>query len=718
MRFQPECDDSGEDEGAPLLPSETVKLSSRNAAAPSWSTRIFMLALGILCGVLAQQHGTSLLSRCVQFLASKNTVRGSINGKPVAWQPTAADWDLRDGRHDDDEGDLRKALEADRKSATGKSGPHTPLPPLPQPPLEKAPLRSVERSGAGAAGSGMPGAVALGNASLDQALFDWLEAHHTAPCDWNTPVWFAPFSPNGIGNKVMSMVMAFHVALMGGKRLVATDWPPSTLRTEYPLDELFRPSACQRLFDADAATRTPIKKCTTIACPLRTASNFARGSTQPHWAHQTDSFLNVPAVWSHLSWQQWWRAITQYLVRPGPKLLRGLAGSLARTSMHLSRPLPHALVAVPPEAAADAASAPNQPIGFADSFARGVGVWRDVPRPLIGAHVRVGDGCWDSKRGGCKYVTAFSDVVRLLQQAGLTGGTIFLATDNETIANQALAAPPDGFVVATLREDRRAVQASHGRREGDDMLHLQLLDLALLSQADVLAGVFGSTFIKTALQLGHAAEYVSLDGLPWCPLLRCYWGWRDLCHNCEACDNHGGVGEACVNMGYHTPVGLNNALHRGGPERRPFRAFMGTILEHNKCEHFSEHPLRGRPVVGSVWAPLLPPQPAGLPSRVCAKRASNGKCECGFVRYVGVDNIAHSRDVHARRTLRATSLEGCESACCAVRECHSSVWRANTSTCVAALTNEKGVRKEDRCWHPMEGPHAISSLRAAGAWER
>ena len=41
--------------------------------------------------------------------------------------------------------------------------------------------------------------------------------------------------------------------------------------------------------------------------------------------------------------------------------------------------------------------------------------------------------------------------------------------------------------VATLREDRRQVQRSHGRREGDAMLHLQLLDLALLSQAASLA---------------------------------------------------------------------------------------------------------------------------------------------------------------------------------------------------------------------------------------
>jgi hypothetical protein len=73
------------------------------------------------------------------------------------------------------------------------------------------------------------------------------------------------------------------------------------------------------------------------------------------------------------------------------------------------------------------------------------------------------------------------------------------------IAQQAVASAVPGFDVISLGEDRHAVEKSHARgdrrREGDELLHLQLLDLALLSQADVLAGVFGSTFVKTALQV-------------------------------------------------------------------------------------------------------------------------------------------------------------------------------------------------------------------------
>ena len=50
-----------------------------------------------------------------------------------------------------------------------------------------------------------------------------------------------------------------------------------------------------------------------------------------------------------------------------------------------------------------------------------------------------------------------------------------------------MATPLEGFDVLMLAEDRAAVSRSHmrgeRRREADELLHLQLLDLALLSQA-------------------------------------------------------------------------------------------------------------------------------------------------------------------------------------------------------------------------------------------
>lgn len=388
-----------------------------------------------------------------------------------------------------------------------------------------------------------------------------------------------------------------------------------------------------------------------------------------------------------------------------------------------------------------------------------------LPRPLIGAHVRVGDGCWDSKRGGCKYVKRFDDIVSALRAEGFKSGTIFLATDNVTIAQQALEHPPTGFLVATLREDRKKVQKSHGKREGDDMLHLQLLDLALLSQTEILAGVFGSTFIKAALQLGSAAQYISLDTFHWCPLLRCYWFWQDMCHNCDMCSNLGGVGETCAGREYHTPFGLDRVMssHRQGrpePTRASFFRFMDVIARGSHCRPFAYHPL-GRagsrsqwPVVGSMYATPLPPQPGmgGAPPQVCIVTSSTNAasaaaaaravaagyapsiseqdagCKCGFLRYFDVDN-AHAQRAKpafgfglATVPLHAPSLEACERACCDEPTCYSVVWLSSgpsdgISQCTAQLMIAHGARKSDRCWHPTLRNGTVSSLRLPGAWE-
>ena len=228
----------------------------------------------------------------------------------------------------------------------------------------------------------------------------------------------------------------------------------------YPLEQLVTPSSCQRRFDADTA-RPRVRKCAVVSCPLKTVSKFTNGFTQPHWAHQSDSFLDVPEEWSHLSWLEWWRALTQYLFAPGPGLLRGLAATLGRTDLLRSpadpgwagqRPEPSQQLkrAPPTEAAAAAAAA----AGFGRRFASSVASWGEVRRPLIGGwvdrdhdllsisatstydgghfsqvrrpligvHVRLGDGCWDSKRGGCKYVKSFAHAVTRLREAGVTSG--------------------------------------------------------------------------------------------------------------------------------------------------------------------------------------------------------------------------------------------------------------------------------------------------------
>jgi putative component of membrane protein insertase Oxa1/YidC/SpoIIIJ protein YidD len=257
----------------------------------------------------------------------------------------------------------------------------------------------------------------------------------------------------------------------------------------------------------------------------------------------------------------------------------------------------------------------------------------------------------------------------------------------------------------------------------------------------VIAGVFGSTFVKTALQLGNAAQYASLDTFPWCPLLRCYWGWRDMCHNCELCYNSGGGGEACNNNGYHTAGGLLGAMRVTSAERAPFRSFIASVERDFRCRPFAEHPLAPtmyeRPVVGSIFAAPLP-RVAATADTACAVRSSAAadKCVCGFRRFRGVDNAllgekkpnyGYGAAVVPLSTLRngrpaaardaPSTLADCERSCCDEPLCHSVVWRANTSTCIAALAINHGAREGDWCWHPTRSANALTSIRLPGAWE-
>lgn len=248
-----------------------------------------------------------------------------------------------------------------------------------------------------------------------------------------------------------------------------------------------------------------------------------------------------------------------------------------------------------------------------------------------------------------------------------------------------------------------------------------------LSQADVVAGVFGSTFVKTALQLGSAPAYISLDSFPWCPLLRCFWGWRDMCHNCDICNNLGGSGEACGARQYHGPGGLRRVMRDQSVAKRAFRRFIETVNRDFRCSPFAYHPMGStlfdKPVVGTLYAPPLPQQPRGWPERRCVDRGGGGSCACGFMRYAGVNNAAAQWAKPARGfgltspLLPSPSLESCEAACCKEPLCHSAVWAGNESRCVLSLSIAHGARETDWCWHPVPSAGAVTSLRLPGEWE-
>lgn len=96
--------------------------------------------------------------------------------------------------------------------------------------VSSAPLGSTTLAGP------MAGLIHVGNASLDAEISAWLDARHaSAHCSWDTPVWFAPTSPNGIGNKLFGLVMAFHLSLIQARgcpwlprRTAGRSWGPAS----------------------------------------------------------------------------------------------------------------------------------------------------------------------------------------------------------------------------------------------------------------------------------------------------------------------------------------------------------------------------------------------------------------------------------------------------------------------------------------------------------
>ena len=153
------------------------------------------------------------------------------------------------------------------------------------------------------------------------------------------------------------------------------------------------------------------------------------------------------------------------------------------------------------------------------------------------------------------------------------------------------------------------------------------------------------------MQMGRTPHYVSFDTFRWCPLVRCFWGWHDLCHNCDLCNNLGGSAEAC-HMGLHTPVGAKRLPQL--PQLASFRRYYAEIEQQTACRPFALHPLprnqAERPAVAAAYAP---PLPHSSYTGGCAAEDADAieiegggatqDCRCRFQRYPGIDNAAAQR---------------------------------------------------------------------------
>ena len=135
------------------------------------------------------------------------------------------------------------------------------------------------------------------------------------------------------------------------------------------------------------------------------------------------------------------------------------------------------------------------------------------------------------------------------------------------------------------------------RLDAGDLLAEALLDLWMLSQADVLIGSLYSNFARLALSLAHvtrhgdAARHLSFDAM-WCPYHECQAGCDDVDRLCaaprlvaEAELNSGsrgsfesGGGVRPRRVAVHAPDMLLNLTH---PARRPWVRLMSELMTLN-----------------------------------------------------------------------------------------------------------------------------------------
>lgn len=156
--------------------------------------------------------------------------------------------------------------------------------------------------------------------------------------------------------------------------------------------------------------------------------------------------------------------------------------------------------------------------------------------PIVGVHVRHGDGCLHGRRKqhGCKPLSFYMEEVRAMRDMyGVN--RVFIATDSTTaLADTKQYEPEFEFIHLDMDREKyntkskiESQMASGVGFDSHDVMISSLRDTLLLAESDYLVTHQASTMSRIALQLAtlrlkHVPPYVSMDG-PWC------YHWRMCC---------------------------------------------------------------------------------------------------------------------------------------------------------------------------------------------
>ena len=405
----------------------------------------------------------------------------------------------------------------------------------------------------------IPGVQRLGpgkapeHESLVRRAHAWVHARHARQCNESTPKYFAHFHSAGIGNDVNQAVRSLAIALYRGRQLILlpphgghrarlrpsvnkhldADHPWHWLQHD-PLTALFRPSSCQEVLSSmeratfDALASSAYANLSAPAALKRLGksglANSSLSQSPNSWRVGLD-YTYIPLQFRSMGMLWWFQVLTTYFVRIRRPLRQRLLAHTATKQLlgQLAVPMRNLKRETNSTACADLAGVPRC---YGSSLLAQVAF-------DVGLHIRLGDACRpENRKLNTRSRTCFENLTKAVQRItearGEGGGTMFLATDSESIIRQANAGAAAPYRVYFLNLSRahydttlpNELRATNRMQDLVDML----LDLVFLSHSAILGGTMQSNVPRLALQLRvqpPGSRFVSLDGREWCTRSSC-----------------------------------------------------------------------------------------------------------------------------------------------------------------------------------------------------
>ncbi len=389
-----------------------------------------------------------------------------------------------------------------------------------------------------------------------------------AECRHDTPLLFARMDCHGVGEDINNAVRMLAVAVVQRRQLVLLPPPPEfwhdpakcalppTVRLsatepwhwvygqKFPLSSILHLSAChEELLQnhpklMEALALSPYGNLTQVA-KSQGAMNLESRSRESRllWRTHISVSRHVPRIFQRQGLLWWFQVLTTYLVRIQEPLSGMLASHPAMAPFMSS-------ATTPPSATLDDLRWVGWDVRCAKTFCDGVGPgWRPQVRFDAGAHIRLGDSCRQSDLP--KHYTMhvrrcdlnLSVAIRKLQEAGVRSGSLYIASDSQSVFDEVDRGGAHPFRATYLRINRSRYETavSTERISAEDKrlnsFLEALMDMLLLSRSTLIAGKMMSNFPRCAIQMRvqiprqPAGAYVSLDDRPWCTRTSCRSEW-------------------------------------------------------------------------------------------------------------------------------------------------------------------------------------------------